>query len=321
MQPIPGKEKQEQPSNYFYGVDVTNRKAVDKEFNRLRNKHRTITFFALIVIAVLALFIMDFIRVNYLEAKPILALHKQVDNGTLYSGIGYQALYCEDGERYVGATVYDSCSDVDSSSIEGVIYEKLVKYATDKGILDYSKLSSFQITSVTFDEDNDNEGSDYYVVASVSCKTTNKRCFDLSRDYSSNNNYHFYVRFDRYMEIYEVTSFKTSGEQYNKLVSDYSEKVKEYLIDKGYYDESRVKNYSVSLVKSYGSYLFRGVTYSEAYMIQIDYFCTDNSATCIKISDDADLEGDYSNYTVFMSLFIKDDDGVGLVGPKEYFDL
>ena len=38
MQPIQGKKDEGQPSNYFYGVDVTNRKAVEKEYARLKKR-------------------------------------------------------------------------------------------------------------------------------------------------------------------------------------------------------------------------------------------------------------------------------------------
>ena len=53
MQPIQGKKDEGQPSNYFYGVDVTNRKAVEQEYQRLKRKHYVITVIALAVIAFL----------------------------------------------------------------------------------------------------------------------------------------------------------------------------------------------------------------------------------------------------------------------------
>ena len=69
------------------------------EERRRNNIHRLVTLVAIIAIAALGTVFFDFVRVNYMGGKPIFAKHTRVKNGTLFEGIGYNVLYCNNGER------------------------------------------------------------------------------------------------------------------------------------------------------------------------------------------------------------------------------
>ena len=89
--------------NICYGVDTNDRQAVEAEFLRLKKRHRNFTILAIVVLAFLAVIAFDFYNVNKNNAKPILAIKQRIDNGDKYLGIGYTAIYCDNGDTYIGA--------------------------------------------------------------------------------------------------------------------------------------------------------------------------------------------------------------------------
>ena len=105
------KPKVHDETNYYNGIDLNNKEAVKKEFAKRKATH---TFFTLILIAVfigLGVVAFDFFRVYQMGQKPFFAVKKAVEGGSLYKGIGYEVLYCENGERHLGAVLYKTCED------------------------------------------------------------------------------------------------------------------------------------------------------------------------------------------------------------------
>ena len=70
-------KKPQQTKNVFYGVDVNDKQAVEKEYKRLQSQHRKITILVIIVLAFLGVVGFDFYRVNFIGGKPIFAVHKK----------------------------------------------------------------------------------------------------------------------------------------------------------------------------------------------------------------------------------------------------
>ncbi len=312
------KPKVHDETNYYNGVDLNDKKAVRKEFNKRRATH---TFFTLIFIAIFAalgVVAFDYFRVYEMNGKPVFAVKKAVDGGSLYKGIGYEVLYCENGERYLGAVLYQSCIETEEEvSFKNVLYKSLVDYATEKEILDKDNLDSLTINSYTFDEKNEQEGSDYLLDLTVVCKN-NKNCFKATKSLKDPNNFKVIMRIDKYTSVYDLVYFKTSGYYYEELVAKYQDKIKQYMIDNGLIETDKLRQFEVRLQKNPGKITYRGVDYDESFLISISYLCTDNNNTCIKAFDKKDDEGDYSNMYYQASVFIGADDEVLLVGPREY---
>ena len=314
----PNKRKTSNENN-FYGVDVNDKAAVQKKYNELQAKHKLFTLVVIVIIGVLLFFVGDTLRVIKLGGKPILASSSKVDNGTLFKGIGYQVLYCDNGQRYVGSTLYETCSEVDVKSFKNILYEKVINYSRDKKNIT-NDFKTLTFNEVVFDEENDEGGSDYYIEATVECNRGNN-CFKTKKEFSDPLNISFIARLNKYNEIYDLTYFKTSGAHYNDLIDNYKEKVKKYLVDNNQMKEELVRDFDIKLLEDNGQYKFRGTLYSGSYLIQISYLCNNESNDCIKALDDKDEEGDYSNLSFRASMFIDSDDNVSLIGPKEYFDL
>ncbi len=320
MNPINRKPAQ-QTENIFYGVDVNNKQAVMKEYKRLKQRHRFFTILSIVVLAFLGWIILDFVRVNTMGGKPMVAISKKVENGTLFQGIGYKVLYCDDGERYIASELYKSCSSVDTLTYSQVVYEKLMEYAEKKKIIDMGNLESFKINSLEADEDNDEGGKDYLLDVSFACKDGKNKCFKTGKEYNDPFNIKFYVKINKFNEVYKVLPFKDSGRYYEQLVYDYSEKVKNYLKENNMLVEENLRYYTLALVENNGKYKFRGITYADTYLIKIDYLCKENNDSCIKAFDKKDYEGDYSNLTFYASMFLNSENEVTLVGPREYLDI
>lgn len=319
MQPIDGKQI-ETPENKFYGVDVNNRMAVEQEFQRLRKRHRTVTILVILALIVLGFFVFDYIRVTEMGGKPYIALKEKVEDGTKYKGIGYEVLYCSNGERYVGPAVFKKCTQENETTINNLVYKKFVDYLTKEKMLDKKKLDKLEFNLVEVDEKNELGGSDYHVNLKYSCKK-GKKCLILTKEYYSNDNVDLYIRFDNYNEVDSILYFKDSGVHYNNLVSLYTEKLKEYLLANEKIDEENLRQFELSLVENHGKYKFRSVTYAESYLVKITYLCNDNSNTCVHALDDNDLDGDFTNLMFYGSMFLDSENNVLLFGPKEYFDL
>ena len=315
------KPKVHDETNYYNGVDLNDKKAVKKEFAKRRATH---TFFTLIFIAMfgaLAVVAFDCFRVYEMEGKPIFATKKSVEGGTLYKGIGYEVLYCDNDQRYLGAVLYQSCVESEEEeTFEKVLYDSLMRYGEEKEIIDRKNLESLTINSYEFDEKNEQEGSDYLLDVSVVCKG-DKKCFKTTKAFKDPNNFKLIMRIDKYTSVYDIVYFKDSGAYYESLVANYQDKVKQYMIDNGFINVDTLRKFDIRLQKNPGKTKFRDVEYSDSYLISISYLCTDQSTDCIKPFDKKDDEGDFSNYYYQASMFIGSEDEVLLVGPKEYLGL
>ena len=319
MLPI-DKKPAETPENNFYGVDVNNREAVEKEFERLKKQHRTVTIVVIIALLVLGFLIFDFIRVTEFDGKPFLAFEQEVEEGTKFVGIGYEVLYCKNGDRYAGATVYKKCTKEDSTTISNLVYKRFVEYVIDEKMLDKDKLDYLEFNLVEFDENNDIGGSDYHVNLKYSCKK-DKKCLRLKKEYYSSDNVNIYVSLDKYNEVDKILYFKSSGIYYERLVELYTTKLKEYLISNEKVDVNNLREFKLSLVENHGKYKFRNVSYADSYLVEITYLCNDDSNTCVHAFDNTDLDGEFTNLMFYASMFLDSNNDVLLFGPKEYFDL
>lgn len=315
------KKPMETSENIFYGVDVNDKKAVEREFLRLKKKHRNVTIVVLIAMMILGIIVFDFCRVNFFDARPIFAIEKKVEKGTLFKGIGYNVLYCSNGEKYLGSVLYKTCEEPDMIEFSNLLYEKVVNYAVEEKIMDKSKLKEFNIKSVVFDEENKEGGSDYLANMSYSCKNDKTTCFKFKKEYYDTENINAYIRINKYNEVYDIIPFKTTGAYYDTLVETYTEKVKTYLIDNEKLDAENLRSFSLAFRENYGKYNFRGTLYADSYLVEINYMCLDNGNECVHAVDKKDYEGDYSNLIFFASMFVDENGDVKLIGPREYLDL
>ena len=318
MQPI-NRKPIETPENNFYGVDVNNRMAVEQEFTKLQGQHRMVTIVVIVLLLVIGFFIFDFIRVYSLGGRPIFAIQEKVTGGTKFTGIGYEVLYCDNGERHVDMVVYKKCGNGEPTTISNLVYKKFVDYATETKMLNNSKLESLEFISVNVDGKNDKDGTDYHVNLKYTCKKDG--CLKLKKEFESTDNVHLYVRLDKFNDVYDIVYFKISGPYYDSLVEIYEENLKTYLIENQKADVANLKRLELVLEENHGKYKFRGTSYADSYLVRINYTCVDNSNTCIKAFDDTDMEGDFTNLSFFGSMFLDKDGNVLLFGPKEYFSL
>lgn len=307
--------------NVFYGVDVNDKQAVEKEYKRLQRQHRRMTILVIIVLAILGVIGFDFYRVNYIGGKPIFAISEKVERGTLFSGLGYKVLYCENGERYVGSVLYKTCEEVNEATFSHVVYEKLIEYASKNKRVDISNLKKMEITDLMFDEANDQGGSDYLLDISFECNDGTSKCFKTDKEFNDPFNVKVYASINKYNEVYQILTFKDSGEYYNSLVEEYTEKVKLYMKENQLMDEENINTFRLSFASNNGMYKFRGVTYADTYLIAINYICEDNSNTCVQAFDKKDIDGDYANLSFYASLFLDAEGEISLIGPREYLDI
>lgn len=318
---IVDKKVDEIPENKFYGVDVNNKQAVEQEFLRLKKQHKTVTIVVIVALLILGIIFFDFCRVNFMDAKPIFAVEEKVERGTLFSGLGYKVLYCNNGDRYVGSVLYKTCVEQDEVEFTNLIYEKLVNYLKDEKLLNEKKLEELVVNSYIVDEDNKQGGSDYLVNLSYKCKNDSVTCVKTKKEFYDTSNVNLYVRFDKYNDIYAVEYFKNSGAYYDTLVADYTEKVKQYFIDNEKLTVDNLRTFSIKLVENHGKFKFRGTVYAESYLIQVDYLCHDGDNNCVTPVDKEDTEGDYANLSFLASVFIDAEGNILLIGPKQYLDL
>ncbi len=319
MQPI-NKQPANTPENNFYGVDVNNKQAVEAEFERLKKRHKVVTVVVIIALLVLGFFIYDYIRVTELGGKPIFVVEEKVEEGTKFKGLGYEVLYCNNGERYVGPMVFKKCTDEGSTTIDNFVYKKFVDYAVETKMLDKANLDTLEFNLVEYDGSNEEEGGDYHINLKYTCKN-DKKCLKLTKEYDNQDNINLYLRLNKYNEVYEIAYFKNSGKYYDSLVELYTANLKTYLIENNKMDEANVRSFELELDDNYGMYKFRGATYSDSYMVKITYMCLDNSNTCVHALDDSDLDGDYTNLMFYGSMILDSEGKVLLFGPQEYFDL
>lgn len=320
MNPIDRKPK-ETPENIFYGVNVNDKEAVQKEYERLQRQHRKVTVVVIIVLAILAVIGFDFVRVNFMESKPLFAKSERVDGGTLFSGLGYKVLYCENGERYLGSVLYKTCEEVDMSTFSSFLLNEFKEYAYSKKILDKNNLSNFVINEVLKDEENEEGGIDYIVDVTYECSDGSTKCFKSGKEFYTTRNNKIYLKLNKYNEVYEMVTFKDTGDYVEKLNEDYTLKVREYLKNNGMLVQDNIRIFEVKLVSNNGKYKFRGNVYVDSYLIEINYWCSDNGNTCVTPFDKKDIDGDFTNLSYNASLFLDEENNVALVGPREYLDI
>ncbi len=315
------RKQKDTSRNMFYGVDVNDKQAVEKEYNRLQKQHRKVTILVIIVLAILGIIGFDFFRVNAGGGKPIFAISKKVERGTLFSGLGYKVLYCENGERYIGSVLYKTCAEPDMVTFKTIVYDKLVSYAEDSKKLNKNNLTNLTINTIEKDEENEEGGSDYILDISYTCNDGSNKCFQLDKEYNDTANNKIYIKINKFNEVYDIVTFKDSGMYYDRLVADYTTKVKQYLIQDGKLNEENLRNFSISLVSNNGKYKFRERVYADTYLIRVIYMCKDNSNTCVTPFDKQDIDGDYANLSFYASMFLDNLDTVTLIGPKEYLEI
>ncbi len=315
------KPKVHDETNYYQGVDLNDKKAVQKEFRKRRAAH---TFFTLIMIAMfvgLGIIAFDYYRVLKLGGRPIFATKENVTGGTLYKGIGYQVLECDDEQRYVASVVYQTCTTEEhDSSFKKVLYDSLIRFAEEKEIIDKKNFVSLTINEYTFDEKNEKEGSDYLLDVTVECKD-NTKCFKTTKEMNDPNNFKLFLRIDKYTSVYDIVYFKESGAYYDSLVEQYKEKVKQYFIDNNMVAVDNLRSFNIRFAKSNGKVKFRENVYADSYLISVSYMCIDGKNTCVAPFDKKDFEGDYSNMYFFASMFVDENGEIKLIGPREYLDL
>lgn len=354
MQIIQQKKKTEK--NLYYGVDLNDKKAVEREFRKRNNIHRLVTLIAILAIAALGVVFFDFYRVNFVGGKPIFAKSTKVKNGTLFEGIGYSVLYCNDGERHVGAVIYADClsADENSNTFKEVLSKAIIRYAEDNKMSSKGSIEDIVINEFYHDEDivinNETiedkikkdaekkdslidpnrkehkskddtlEFADYYVDFSVVCKKGDN-CLKFNKDFNDISHVRVIVRFDWFNDVSDFVYVKNSGLRYQALNEEYGQKIKDYLRSEGKINEDNIRSLDVRFLDTKGKVNFRGTTYADSYLIQLVYMCNDNSNTCITPYDKEDEQGDYANLSFQATMFLDANDNIVSMGPKEYFGL
>jgi len=171
------------------------------------------------------------------------------------------------------------------------------------------------------DEDNEEGGSDYILDISYECKDGSGKCFKIGKEYNGTVNNKVYIRINKYNEIYDILYFKNSGIYFERLNEQYTEKVKQYMIDNQLVNEENVKLFKVELTSNNGKYKFRGNAYADSYLVKISYSCADNGNECVQAFDKKDIDGDFSNLVFYASMLLDSEDNVALVGPREYLEI
>ena len=314
--------KKHDETNMYYGVDLNDKKAVEKEYNKRRRTHSLVTMIMIVILAVLGVIIFDFVRVYFYEGTPMFAVSKDVVNGRQYDGLGYSVLVCDNGERYVAAVLYKDCTGEDGkeNTLQDILYNKLLDYTERKKILDKGNLESLTINEYIIDEGNDLEGTDYYMDITVQCKNGTD-CFKTTKPFNDPSHIQLFLRIDRYTEVFDLVYFKTSGEMYNRLVERYKTELKDFLIKDGSIDEANLKHFGIRIIDDNGAHEHKGTKYAGSYLIQIGYTCMDDSNTCVKYIDKEDTEGDYTNLSYLAAVFVDEEGNIQFVGHKEYLGL
>ena len=278
--------------NYTYGVDTNDKNAVRAEYIRLKRQHRIITFLSIIAIGVLLFFVFDFVRVNMMDQKPILAIKTRVDSGNLYKGVGYKILYCDDGEVYKAVIDDNKCNTIDNSTFEQVFYNALLDYLKTNKLLDELNVIKFDIVNKVLDENFDDGSSDYLVDINYTCIDGGSYCFKTLKEQDDQNNIRLFVSIDSGNKVTDVVTFKNSGLYYEEIRKDYEEKVKNYKLQNDFITEDNLRMFTVKLINNYGRYKYKGTVYNDAYLVSIDYMCFDNTNTCVR-GEDVDNENLY----------------------------
>lgn len=321
---------QEAGENIFYGVDVNDKKAVKKEYIKLKFRHYFVTLISIVVLCGLGVLAFEFYRVSVLGQHPLLAVKKRVDNGYMYQGVGYKALYCDDGTKYSYYTPYDSCTNNGKMNYDQILLQSFKEYINDKKIVDESKLVSLDINNYEFDETVTEKRTDvktgeevideynYYLVSlSYSCSDDNN-CLNLGREFINKSDVKVYLKINKENKVSNVEYFRNSGKYYENTVNDLLPKVRQYFLDNNLINnEEDLRMFNLTLKKSYGYYKYDNVYYADSYVATIDYLCYSNGNTCLNDQEYASTE----NMSFDIALFIDEDGNVSRIAKSLVFDL
>lgn len=302
--------------NYFYGVDTNNRAAVEAEYLKLKKRHKIFTIVAVVVILILGLIFFDFYRVNNDGKKPMFAIKQRIDNGDKYVGIGYTAIYCDNGDTYIGA-LNKSCNPVDDGTLtfDQMFYNAFMVYAKDKDYIDESNFVKMDFVSVTFDETNKDGFSDYLVDITYVCSDTTANCFHIFKEVGNQNHIQLYVSLNNYNQVYDIKAFKNSGVYYDTLKANYKEKLINYMSVNGLLNKDNLRSFDIEIIDTYGKFNYNDVEYSDSYEVSVTYLCNDNSNTCV-----TPFEGEeYSNFSFELAMLLDLEDNVSLVKHTKIF--
>ena len=308
------KKWQNDNENIMYGVNILDHAAVEKKFKQMKKRKRILTLISLLALAVLGFVIYDFWNVNFNEGMPIVALKESVEFGTEYTGISYNLVVCEDGKRILNDKKGTKCvkssenETGENTTFKDVLYSALITYLKKEKVVN-KDFKDLTINSFEFDEENDEEGSDYYVDLTYECKDGGSKCFKTLKERTNQNNVLLYVSLDKLNEVVYVDTFKSSGLQYEKLKADYKEKVINYFSETREYQSENVKSFDIELVANKGKYKYLGVVFEDLYEINISYMCVDDGNTCVTRLDD----GNGHNLSFNAYMFLNKDNGIELI--------
>lgn len=296
--------------NIVFGVNISDKEAVQKELNRMKTNKIILTILSIIILGIAGVIIYDFYKVSFKEGKPVVALKSEIDMGAKYTGIGYVYIKCNDGKVHLNAKD-DVCNPKESDgnrTFEDVLHDVLIAYLNEEKIIN-SDFEDLKINSYERDSDNSNNGYDYYVDLTYTCNNGGSDCFKTLKDKTDRNNIQVYVSLDNTNTVYNVFTFKSRGIQYDRLKEDYKEKVKTYLIQNNKYFEDNVRYYDIKLNSSKGKSKFGSTEYEDCYVITISYMCNDNGNTCITPYED----GENSNLSFKANMFLNKDNEIGII--------
>ena len=304
------QQKKDNNANYFYGVNVNDKRLVQKEYNKLKSQHQRFNTIVIIVIALLLIPLGDFILVNFLNFKPILAFKETVDNGVLYHGIGYNVYVCNDGQRYNGS-YNNRCTNEFANDYISTIHDSLVEYFKDKKITN-KNFEDIEIKNISFDENISKKENDYYVNISFKCDGS-RICYKEIRPTEDPYNIDLYIRMNKYNKISSIINFKTSGIRYNQLVEEFKIKIINYYEGHNILDSQNLRNLNLYIQNNYGKLEYNNETYSNSYLVNVQYMCKQNNNDCIKYQD----EMDYNNLSFEVVVLTDNENNIRHIASKQ----
>ena len=304
------QQKKENNANYFYGVNVNDKRLVKKEYDKLKSQHQKFNILVTIFIALLIIPLGDFILVNFLNFKPVLAIKETVDNGVLYHGIGYNVYICNDGQRYNGS-YNNRCTNEFANNFISTIHDSLVEYFKDKKITN-KNFEDIDIKNISFDENISKKENDYYINISFKCKK-NRICYKEIRPTDDPYNIDLYIRINKYNKISSIINFKTSGIRYNQLIEEFKIKMINYYEGRNILDSQKLRNLTLYIQNNYGKLEYNNEVYSNSYLVNVQYMCKQNNNDCIKYQD----EMDYNNLSFEVVVLTDNENNIRHIASKQ----
>ena len=295
------------------GVDLNDREAVMNKYKELKRKKTVLSLVTFIGVLLIVVVGFDFWNVNFNDGTPILALKTNVKNGIHYQGLGYEVLICSD-EKYLNESD-KKCYETEETKKEEIKTYKEVLHAS---LLDYfkkknyinSNFDNFVINSYTKDGEDEEKGYiEYFMDITYTCNDGGSGCFKTLMERINQNNLLIYVSIDKANIVKNIYTFNDEGARYNELVTNYTEKLKNYLIVNNMLISDNLRSFKLELLDNKGKYNYNGVTYGDAYKIKVSYMCLDNTDTCVTRFEDENN----ANLAFEAIMFITESDEVGLV--------